>query len=466
MKQEMRCLLLLLVLATPALAQLSDSQKVSIDDITRKVLSGTGVPAASIAIVKDARIAMVKAYGDANLSSKVPATPAMRFKIGSITKQITAAALLLLAEQHKLSLEDPLSHYLPGLTRASEITLRQLLSHTSGYQDYYPLDYVTPRMAHGTTPAQILDGWAKKPLDFDPGTRWQYSNTNYVIIGQIIEKMTHKPLIEFLRANIFEPLGMHSATDIRDVEWNNADLIGYKFFALGPARPAVPEGKGWGYAAGDLAMTASDLALWDISLMNSTVLKPASLKEMTTEAVLKTGTGSRYGFGLELATDFNGHRRWSHGGGTAGFISANVVLPDDHIAVAVLTNGESPAAPLIERQIEALLVSPTADPGGQVALEHALSLFRGLQKGELDRSLLTEDANFFFTTQAIADFASSLGPLGEPSSFIESNHADRGGMTARSFIIQAGGKRMTLQTYILQDGRFAQYLVALVPAAR
>ena len=466
MKQDMRCLLLLLVLATPALAQLPDAQKASIDEIARKVLSDTGVPAASIAIVKDGRIVMAQTYGDAKLSPNVAATPVMRFKIGSITKQITAAALLLLAERNKLSLEDALSRYLPGLTRASEITLRQLLSHASGYEDYYPLDYVTPLMASDTTPAQILDGWAKKPLDFEPGTRWQYSNTNYVIIGQVIEKVTHKPLIEFLRANIFEPLGMLSATDNNNVEWSNAEPNGYRFFALGPARPAVPEGKGWGYAAGDLAMTASDLASWDISLMNGTILKPASLKEMTTEALLKTGTGARYGLGLELATNSNGHRRWSHGGGTAGFISANVMLPDDHIAVVVLTNGESPAAPLIERRIEDLLLSPTADPGGKLALERARSLFSGLQKGELDRSLLTDDAIFFFTKQAIADFASSLGPLGEPSSFSESNHAERGGMTARSFIIQAGGKRMALQTYIVRDGRFAQYMIALVPSAR
>ena len=466
MKQYMRWFLLLLVLVTPALAQLSETQRASIDEIARKVLSDTGVPAASVAIVKDGRIAMAQTYGDATLSPKVPATPVMRFKIGSVTKQITAAALLLLAEQHKLSLEDPVSRYLPELTRASEITLRQLLSHTSGYQDYYPLDYVTPLMARDTTPAQILDGWAKKPLDFDPGTRWQYSNTNYVIIGQVIEKVTHQPLIEFLRTNIFEPLGMHSATDSSNVEWGNADPTGYKFIALGPARPAVPEGKGWAYAAGDLAMTASDLALWDISLMNGTMLKPTLLKEMTTEAPLKTGTGSRYGLGLALAADSSGHRRWSHGGGTAGFMSANVMLPDDHIAVAVLTNGESPAASLIERQIEDFLLSPTADPGGKVALERARSLFSGLQKAELDRTFLTDDAVFFFTKQAIADFASSLGPLGEPSSFTESNHTERGGMTERSFVIQAAGKRMVLQTYIVRDGRFAQYMVALVPAAR
>ena len=121
---------------------------------------------------------------------------------------------------------------------------------------------------------------------------------------------------------------------------------------------------------------------------------------------------------------------------------------------------------MIERQSEDLLLSPTADPGGKVALDRARRLFSGLQNGELDQSLLKKDAIFFFTKQAIADFASSLGPLGEPSSFTESSHADRGGMTARSFIIRAGGKMMALQTYIDRDGKFAQYMVAVLPAAR
>jgi D-alanyl-D-alanine carboxypeptidase len=324
---------------------------------------------------------------------------------------------------------------------------------------------VTPQMARDTNPAQILDLWAKKPLDFDPGTRWQYSNTNYVIVGQIIEKVTHRPMFEFVKSNLLDPLGMHSAIDC-DRAWSDADPAGYTSFALGSARPAVPEGKGWIYAAGELAMTPSDLARWDISLMNGKILSPASLQELTTEARLKTGTGTAYGLGLGLATDSNGHRRWSHGGGTAGFISANVTLPDDHLAITVLTNGEGPAAPLIERQIEDLLLAPTADPDAKVALDRARSLFSGLQKGELDRSLLTDDALFFFTQQAIADYASSLGPLGEPSSFTESRHSNRGGMTVRTFTIQAGGKRISLQTYIQPNGKFAQYKIAPAPAAR
>ncbi|MGD0135087.1 MAG: serine hydrolase domain-containing protein [Bryobacteraceae bacterium] len=139
------CLFLfLLLVATPALPQLTDAQKSAIDDLARKTLAETGVPAASIAVVKDGKIAMVAAYGDAKLDPKVPATPAMRFKIASNSKQFAASAVLLLEERHKLSLDDPVSRYLPELTRAREVTLRQLLSHTSGYEDYYPLDYETP----------------------------------------------------------------------------------------------------------------------------------------------------------------------------------------------------------------------------------------------------------------------------------------------------------------------------------
>lgn len=453
------------LVAAPAFAQLPDATRSSIDAVVAGVLAETHVPAASLAIVKDGKIAMTQAYGKARLDPELDATPAMRFKIASNSKQFAATAVLLLAEQHKISLDDPVARFLPGLTRAREVTVRELLSHTSGYQDYFPLDYVGPFMLHDTTPAQILDIWAKKPLDFDPGTRWEYSNTNYVIIGQIVEKITGRPLIDFLRKRILDPLGMHSAIDESEGNWAGTDPAGYQTFALGPARPAVPEGHGWMYAMGELAMTAGDLARWDISLMDGVVLKPASLRALTTEVLLKSGTGARYALGLDVSTSASGHRRWSHGGEASGFISSNVTLPDDRMAIAVLTNGQGRAASSIERQIEDLLL-PDSDPGAQPALERARHLFSGLQKGILDRTLLSTDAVAYFTDQAIADFAASLGPLGEPSSFTQSNHAERGGMTERSFAIQVGGKRMSLVTYILPDGKFAQYMIDPVPAAR
>jgi D-alanyl-D-alanine carboxypeptidase len=462
----MRRVLLAFAFVATAFAQLPEATKTSIDEIARKVLDESHVPAASIAVVKDGKIAYVQAYGDARISPKMPATPAMRFKIASNSKQIAATAILLLAEEKKLSLDDPVSRFLPGLTRANEVTLRQLLSHTSGYQDYFPLDYVAPFMVRSITPAGILDIWAKKPLDFDPGARWQYSNTNYVIAGQIIEKITGKPLIDFLRARIFNPLGMHSAVDESQGHWSDSDPTGYQTFALGPARPAVPEGDGWMYAAGELAMTAGDLALWDISLMNGTVIKSASLRALTTEVLLKSGTGTGYALGLDVSTNNEGHRRWAHGGEASGFISQNTTLPDDHVSVTVLTNGQGRAAPSIARQIENLLLAPAVDPEAAPALDHAKQLFTSLQKGQLNRSLLTSDAIAYFTDQAVADFAASLGPLGEPSTFTQSGHEGRGGMMERSFSITAGGKALSLVTYIMPDGKFAQYMIDPVPAAR
>ena len=458
--------LILVCTASPAFGQLSDATRASIDEIVRKVLADTNVPAASVAVVQDGKLALAQAYGAANIEKKTPATPAMRFKIASNSKQFAAAAVLLLAEEHKLSLDDTVSRYLPGLTRAKEVTLRELLSHTSGYQDYFPLDYVAPFMVRSITPAGILDTWAKKPLDFDPGARWQYSNTNYVIIGQIIEKVTGKPFIDFLRGRIFDKLGMRSAFDSSLDPWNDNDPVGYQTFALGPPRPATPEGNGWMYAAGELAMTAGDLALWDISLMNGAILKPDSVKALTTEVQLNTGTGTRYALGLDVSANGSGHRRWSHGGEASGFISSNVTLPDDRISVTVLTNGQGRAAGSIERQIEDLLLAPAADPEAAPALDRARRLYTGLLKGRLDRSLLSGDAIAYFTDQAIADFAASLSPLGDPASFTQSGHSERGGMTERAFSIKAGGRTMSLITYILPDGKFAQYMIDPVPASR
>src|SRR6185312_15917139 len=159
-----------------------------IDSIAQQVLADTGVPSASIAVVKDGKEFYVNAYGKADLERNEAATPSMRYSIGSISKQFTASAILLLEQQGKLSVNDKVSKFLPDLTRANEVTIRELLSHTSGYQDYWPQDYVMPEMLHPVTAQQIIDKWAKKPLDFDPGTKWQYSNTNYVIAGMIVEK--------------------------------------------------------------------------------------------------------------------------------------------------------------------------------------------------------------------------------------------------------------------------------------
>src|SRR6478672_5389875 len=196
-----------LALALPVAAQpLTAAEQAQVDQIVTRDLAADGVPSASIAIVRDGQIAYTRAYG--NASATMPARPDLPYQIASNSKQFTAMAILLLEDEGKLSLNDPVSKWVSGITEGDKITIRQLLSHTSGLQDYWPQDYSFAAMAHPTTPQAIVDRWAKKPLDFQPGEQWQYSNTGYVVAGMIVEKASGEPLLTFLKRHIFGPLGM------------------------------------------------------------------------------------------------------------------------------------------------------------------------------------------------------------------------------------------------------------------
>jgi D-alanyl-D-alanine carboxypeptidase len=438
---------------------LSPDVRSRIDRIAEQVLEATGVPSASVAVVQHGKLVYTHAYGFARLATDsgpaIPATPDMRYSIGSISKQFTAAAVLLLQEQGKLSLDDPVGKYIPDLTRSDEVTIREILSHTSGYQDYWPEDYVMTPMLQPETAQQILNTWAKKPLDFDPGTQWQYSNTNFVIAGRIVEIVSGEPLFQFLTERIFRPLGMTSVWNSDANQLMPPDATAYYRHALGPLRPAPKEGAGWMFAAGELAMTAHDLALWDESLLAQSLLKPESYKEMFTEVKLKDGKGTEYGLGVEVR-DRDGHRSIEHSGEVSGFVSDNEVLIDDGTAVAVLTNQDAVGAASTIAKLAAPLVagSPLTAPEQQ-----ALEIYRGLQQGRIDRSLLAPNLSDYFTPQAIADFQSSLAPFGEPLSLRQSSEELRGGMTFRAFDITYPGRRLRLTTYTYPDGKLEQYLV-------
>ncbi len=431
----------------------------AVDSLVRQVLQSTGVPGASVAVVQDGRLVYAQAYGAAQLEPPVPARPEMRFSIGSISKQFAAAAILLLQQDGKLSLDDPVARFLPDLTRARDVTIRQLLSHTSGYQDYWPQDYVPPFMLDSIGAAGILERWAKKPLDFEPGTRWQYSNTNYVIAGVIVERVSGMPFFEFLRTRILAPLGMQSVVNIDLGRLPQSDPTGHMRYALGPPRPAPKEGKGWLFAAGELAMTAADLAKWDIAFVNQSLLAPASYRALATETLLKNGTGTGYGLGVDVGMDGD-HRLISHGGEVSGFTASNLVYPDDHAAVIVLVNQDAvSAAGVIARRISGLLFA-TADANTDARTARARAIFEGLQHGTIDRTLFTADGNAYFSAQAVADFASSLGPLGVPQAFAQVAQQLRGGMILRVYRVAFADRSLRVWTFELPDGMLEQYQVA------
>ena len=457
--------LLLAFLALPALAQpLTPAERSEIDRIVTAALAAEQVPSASIAVVRDGRIVLTKAYGQAN--DRLPATPALPYQIASISKQFTAMALLLLEDEGKLDLDDKVAKHLPGISGGDRIALRQLLNHTSGLQDYWPQDYSFPAMARPTTPQGIVDRWAKKPLDFQPGDQWQYSNTGYVVAGMIAEKVGGQPLIAYLERRIFRPLGM---TSVRDQDEANGPAFpaGYGRYALGPVRLVTPPAPGWLYAAGELSMTAEDLARWDIARINRSLIPADDWEAQEATARLNDGKDTGYGLGVGVRT-IDGRRVVRHTGEAVGFLASNSVWPAERAAVVVLTNTWSSGAyGRIARDIARVILPPSpAPPRDSVAAAQAArarAVFDQLRAGRLDRALLTANANHYFTPQAIADFRSSLAPLGEPTAFEPAGPPVlRGGFVIQGYAIRYPGRTLDLSTFHEPGatGRIEQFLVS------
>jgi CubicO group peptidase (beta-lactamase class C family) len=453
-------LALLAFVASPALAQaLTPAEASKIDAIVTQNLAADEVPAAEVAIVRGGKIVFNKAYGRAN--EHMPARTDEPFQIASNSKQFTAMAILLLEDQGKLSLDDHVSKFLPGIAEGDRITIRQLLSHTSGIQDFWPQDYSFEAMSHPMTPQGIVDRWAKKPLDFQPGDQWQYSNTGYVVAGMIVEKVSGEPLMKFLQEHIFKPLGMTSVID-QDKTYTPAFPAGYGRYALGPVRQVIPPAPGWLYAAGELSMTAGDLAKWDIARIDRAVIPADDWQVQETPVKLNDGKDTGYGLGVSVRA--GPPRAITHTGEAVGFLSANAVYPDQKAAVVVLTNSWAGGAyGRIARDIAKVILPPPPQDAVEAAqAARARAVYDELRRGQLDRSQLTANANFYFTPQAIADFASSLGPLGEPTSFDpDGKPVLRGGFVIQGYTIKYPGKTLKLSTFYEPgaNGRIEQFLV-------
>ena len=458
--------LVLLLVAGPALAQnLTPAETAKVDTIVTVTLARNGVPSASIAIVRDGKIVFAKAYGKQSETIVAPRSDAP-YQIASVSKQFTAAAILMLEDEGKLSLDDTVAKWVPGITDGDKITIRQLLSHTSGLQDYWPQDYSFAAMEKPVTPQQIVDRWAKKPLDFAPGTQWQYSNTGYVVAGMIVEKAAGKPLLAYLQDKVFKPLGMKVID--QDLAVGKGFPQGYHRYALGPVRVEKPAAHGWLFAAGELAMSASDLAKWDIARLNRSVMPADDWQVQETPILLTNGKSTNYGLGVFTGTA-KGHRYVEHTGEAVGFLSENIVYPDDKAGVVVLVNSDfSDAFTGIASQISELILPPAAEPAATDDAEtaktaQARAIFDQLRTGKLDRATMTEDANYYFDATAIGDYRDSLGKLGDPASFTLKRPARlRGGFVNRNYTVTyPNGTKLAVVTYAEPDGagRYEQFIV-------
>jgi D-alanyl-D-alanine carboxypeptidase len=429
-----------------------------VNGILAKALTESKAPSLSVAIVQHGKLVYAKAVGRASLSPDRDAALDTRYAIGSISKEFTAAAILLEVEKGEISLDDKVSKYFPDLTRANEITVRELLSHTSGYEDYAPQDYIIPEWTTSTTPDRLLAIWARKPLNFDPGTRWQYSNTNYVLAGRIFEKGSGQSLMPFLHDRIFGPLGMKTAADC-SADKEPQDAVAYTRYALGPPREARREGPGWYFAAGELCMTPSDLARWDLAFLQKRILDSDAYSQFTQEVKLKNGSPTHYALGLELG-DFEGIPMVYHGGEVSGFLAINRIFPTEDAAVAVCSNEDGTGVIFsVSREISQLLVAPNSKPATTEEIHQVTGIVNGLAQGEIDRSLFTPDANSYFSRTALADYDKSLSALGKLKAVTRTSENLRGGMIHRSYRAEFEKKTLNLNVYLTPEGKYEQFLV-------
>lgn len=323
---------LFLLCALPCAAQQHIAAK--IDRYVQAEMRRQKIPGLSLAVVRNGHIAILKSYGLANVEHRVPVKPETVFQSGSMAKQFTAAAVMILVQDGKLSLDDKITKFIPNAPAAwNKITVRNLLNHTSGMGDYPPdLD-----LRRDYTEDEYLESFKKVPLDFEPGTRWNYSNVGYVTLGIMIHKITGKFYGEFLQERIFRPLGMSTARVISEADIILNRAAGYRLVDgqlknqewVSPSTNTT--------ADGSLYFTILDLAKWDAALYTNQPLTQFSLAQIWQPTLLANGRKKPYGFGWQTDS-IHGRRVVFHGGAWQGFKSSIIRFLDDKVTIVFFAN--------------------------------------------------------------------------------------------------------------------------------
>jgi CubicO group peptidase (beta-lactamase class C family) len=325
------CLVIFLI-ATPSLAQQTPAAK--IDRVIKQQMDADKIPGVSLAVLRDGKIVLLKSYGLANVEHQVPVKPTTIFQSGSIGKQFTAAAVMILVQENKLSLDDKISKYFPDAPASwKDITVWNLLTHTSGLGDY-PADVDLRR---DYTEDEYFASFKKAPLDFAPGSSWNYSNVGYVTLGMLIRKVTGKYYGDFLKERIFQPLGMTTARIISEADIVPNRAAGYRLVQGELKNQEWVSPSTNSTADGSLYLSILDLAKWDVSLYTDKLLTQASREKIWTAARLNNGTTKDYGFGWHLG-DYHGHRLVFHGGAWQGFKTFILRFLDTKLTIIFLAN--------------------------------------------------------------------------------------------------------------------------------
>lgn len=336
----------------------------------------------------------VRAYGRADIENDVRATPHTVYRIGSLTKQFTAAAVLLLAERGALRLDDTLGTLIPEYPpHAHGITVEQLLSHTSGIRNYTEIRSFAERARLDSTQEQVARLFAAEPLDFEPGTRYRYSNSGYYLLGIIIERASGEPYYTFVHERLFAPLGLRQTYYLDDYRIIPHRAQGYDAWDGTPIHAAqismtVP------FSAGALGSTAPDLLDWQEALTTGRLISTDSYARMTTAGRLSDGRSTTYGFGVMIG-GMLGHRKLSHAGTISGFRAQLAHYPDDRLTIALLSNNGHTAVEAIESRI-ARVVLEIAEPAVEDVALSAAELVRFAGSYEQDNGSplpVTHDAD-------------------------------------------------------------------------
>lgn len=393
-------------------------------------------PAVSVAIVENGHIAYTRASGLEDVAAGRKATTATRFRIGSITKMFTAVAVMQLVERGALRLDAPLATYLPNAPHAHEVTIRQLLMHTSGMPNYGDEALASGAMGRPTTPAAIVASMAERPLAFTPGSKYAYSNTGYVLLGLVIEHVSKVPLARYEREHILGPAGMHDTTAGADPPGPGVASP----YMDAAATPAPPVDASWLYADGDIVSTASDIARFDIALMDGKLISAASFALMQAGPVATDEEGASYGLGV-MVFRLGDQQLVGHHGGLPGFEADNEMLPKARFAIVTCGNAflfstaalngpllatllPATSARAVAQHKAAMLVTGAGEDPAVTA--RFATFFSALQQGRVDRATVTDEMNAQLTAERLPDLAQQLAPLGTLQKLIFRTKVDQG----------------------------------------